>query len=83
MKVKEHLIFVIFCMLFVIQIAIGAASSEVYNNTYSDNGDICAVYITGIGCPNCAVTDPVVFSEFTANYPNLVIIEYEILYLDV
>jgi len=39
---------------------------------------ICAVYITGIGCPNCAVTDPVLLSEYTSKYPNLIIIEYEI-----
>ncbi len=39
---------------------------------------ICSVYITGIGCGNCAVTDPVLFTEFTKKYPNLVIIEYEI-----
>lgn len=39
---------------------------------------VCAVYITGIGCPNCAVTDPSVLSEFTSRYPDLVIIEYEI-----
>jgi len=39
---------------------------------------ICLVYITGVGCPNCAVTDPVVLSEWTLKYPNLVAIEYEI-----
>jgi len=39
---------------------------------------ICLVYITGIGCPNCAVTDPIVLSEWTLKYPNLVIVEYEI-----
>jgi len=38
---------------------------------------ICAVYITGIGCSNCAVTDPIVLSEWTQKYPNLVVIEYE------
>ena len=39
---------------------------------------ICAVYITGIGCSNCAITDPAILSEFTAKYPELIIIEYEI-----
>lgn len=39
---------------------------------------ICAVYITGIGCSNCAVTDPMVLSEWTKEHPNLVVIEYEI-----
>ena len=37
---------------------------------------ICAVYFTYIGCPNCAVTDPIVLLNWTKRYPNLVIIEY-------
>ncbi len=36
----------------------------------------CAVYFTAIGCPNCAVTDPILLTEWTNKYPNLVIIEY-------
>ncbi len=36
----------------------------------------CAVYFTYIGCPNCAYTDPVVLTEWTEKYPDLVIIEY-------
>jgi len=36
----------------------------------------CAVYFTYIGCPNCAVTDPIVFTEWSKKYPNLVVIEY-------
>lgn len=38
----------------------------------------CAVYFTGIGCPHCAVADPVVFQELPREYPHLVLIEYEI-----
>ncbi len=40
------------------------------------NSVICATYFTYIGCPNCAVTDPIVLTEWTKKYPNLVIIEY-------
>ncbi len=39
---------------------------------------ICAVYITGIGCPNCAYTDPVLLSDYTTQFDNLVVIEYEV-----
>lgn len=39
---------------------------------------LCAVYITGIGCGNCAVTDPVLFVNATASNPDLIIVEYEI-----
>ena len=39
---------------------------------------ICAVYFTGVGCPHCAKTDPVILGELLKDYPNLVIIEYEI-----
>lgn len=39
---------------------------------------ILATYITGIGCPNCAYTDPILLSEYTSKYSNLIIVEYEI-----
>ncbi len=39
---------------------------------------ICAAYITGIGCGNCAVSDPYIFTELIQKYPQLIIIEYEI-----
>ena len=38
----------------------------------------CMVYFTGIGCPHCAKTDPVIFGELLNENPNLIIIEYEI-----
>ena len=37
---------------------------------------ICAIYFTGVGCPHCAKTDPVVIKELTNEYNNLAIIEY-------
>ncbi|MCK4497363.1 MAG: hypothetical protein KAU24_04150, partial [Candidatus Aenigmarchaeota archaeon] len=36
---------------------------------------VCTVYFTYIGCPNCAFTDPVVLTEWTEKYDNLVVIE--------
>ncbi len=39
---------------------------------------VCGVYISGDGCHNCAVTDPILFQDFTKRFPNLVLIEYEI-----
>jgi glutaredoxin len=36
----------------------------------------CVVYITGIGCPHCAKTDPYIFENF--EILNLTVIEYEI-----
>lgn len=55
-----------------LNIVLGQDSNENQNNT------IFAVYITGIGCPNCAYTDPILLSEYTSKYPNLIIVEYEI-----
>ncbi len=37
----------------------------------------CIIYFTGIGCPHCAKTDPVIFNQKLNQY-NLTIIEYEI-----
>jgi len=36
------------------------------------------VYFTGIGCPHCSKTDPVVLEQLPQKYPNLIIFEYEI-----
>ena len=43
-----------------------------------ENSFICAVYFTGVGCSHCAKTDPVVLEDLPREYPNLVVIEYEI-----
>ncbi|MBN2330489.1 MAG: hypothetical protein JXC85_01630 [Candidatus Aenigmarchaeota archaeon] len=40
--------------------------------------NISAVYFTGIGCPHCAKADPVVLNDLLIEYPNLIIVEYEI-----
>ena len=37
----------------------------------------CMVYFTGVGCPHCARTDPVIFKQIINKY-NLTILEYEI-----
>ena len=39
---------------------------------------ICAVYITGVGCPACAQEDPIILDELLKEEPNFVVIEYEI-----
>ena len=39
---------------------------------------VCMVYFTGIGCPHCARVDPLVLEQLPREYPNLVIVEYEI-----
>lgn len=36
------------------------------------------VYFTGVGCPHCAKTDPVVLGKLLQDNPNLVVVEYEI-----
>lgn len=47
--------------------------------TYAESQNyICAVYFTGIGCPHCAKTDPVVLGKLPQQYKNLIIVEYEI-----
>lgn len=38
----------------------------------------CAVYFTGVGCPHCAQSDPVVLIDLLAENPDLAVVEYEI-----
>lgn len=40
--------------------------------------DVCAVYLTSSKCPDCLITDRIVLTNFTLNYPQLVLIEYDI-----
>jgi hypothetical protein len=40
--------------------------------------ETCIVYFTGVGCPHCAKTDPVILDQMPGENPGLVIIEYEI-----
>ena len=39
---------------------------------------ISGVYFTGIGCRHCARTDSFVLDELPGEYPNLIVLEYEI-----
>lgn len=36
------------------------------------------VYFSGVGCPHCAAVDPIMFKDWIRQYPELVIVEYEI-----
>ncbi len=38
----------------------------------------CLVYFSGIGCPHCAKTDPVVLEQLPEKYSDLAVIKYEI-----
>ena len=38
---------------------------------------VCMVYFSGIGCPRCALADPVILEQLPREYPNLVVIDYE------
>ncbi len=42
------------------------------------DGYICTVYFTGIGCRHCEMTAPLLLTQLPKEYPNLVVIEYEI-----
>ena len=66
----------LFFLFFVAVLALPNQIVKAANN--SQPSLTCAVYFTGIGCPHCARTDPVIFKQLLAKYPNLVVIEYEI-----
>ncbi len=68
-KLEKILTIIIVILCFFIQFNSASAS---------DDEIIYAVYFTGVGCPHCANTDPVVLQELLEQRKNLVIIEYEI-----
>ncbi len=58
----------LFVYFFIFQVSITIASSK----------DVCSVYFSGIGCPHCAETDPVVLDKIFDTHDNLVVIDYEV-----
>ncbi len=42
------------------------------------DNQICAVYLTAIGCPACAEIEKLILSDLTQRFPGLVVIEYEL-----
>jgi len=70
--INKNYIFI--CLIF-LAFFVNAVNAQDFS---SNDNNICAVYITGVGCPNCAITDPVLFKEMTKKYDNLFIIEYEL-----
>ncbi|MCD6478055.1 MAG: hypothetical protein J7K87_03555 [Candidatus Aenigmarchaeota archaeon] len=48
------------------------------NMVRAQENKICAIYFTGVGCPHCARTDPIVLKELPVENKNFVVIEYEI-----
>ena len=43
-----------------------------------DENHTCLIYFTGIGCLHCARTDAMILEQLPREYPNLIVIEYEI-----
>jgi hypothetical protein len=39
---------------------------------------VCVYYFTGIGCPHCANVDPLIFGEWLDEYPDLIVVEFEL-----
>ncbi|MCD6284067.1 hypothetical protein J7J12_02305 [bacterium] len=73
---RRH-IFIIF-LLFLLLFPSSKILAHVVRNTVPDESQnyFCTLYFTYIGCPNCAVCDPIVLTEWPKKYPNLVVIEY-------
>ncbi len=72
MALRRFLLITLFCLMTLISSFNFSFAED------SNNGSVSAVYITGIGCGNCAVTDPRLFIETVDVNPDLIIFEYEI-----
>ena len=68
----RKLIYILLTVFLISSFLLHVAFAENEQNT------VCAVYFTGVGCPHCAKTDPIVLIDLLKEYPNLVVIEYEI-----
>jgi len=80
MRMNKRPLPLLISIILLLSVVFVSASNET-QGTQSDSPTtnyVCAVYFTGVGCPHCAKTDPVILKELLNKYPNLVIIEYEI-----
>jgi len=69
-------LFLSFCLLFFI-FSIGV-SVEAQGDVSSQDQYICAIYLSGIGCSNCAKADPALFGEILPQNPKLIVFKYEV-----
>src|SRR6056297_938844 len=67
---KKKLWFFMFALFFVL-ISVNFIPAQ-------ESENICSVYFTGVGCPHCASADPILLEDYTDEYPNFIVIEYEI-----
>ncbi|MDD3375119.1 MAG: hypothetical protein PHY73_05295 [Candidatus Omnitrophica bacterium] len=73
MRFKTFFLFIVVFFLFLSLASISVAADPDQNTDF-----MCAAYLTGIGCHNCAVVDPLLFSVLTAEKSNFIIFDYEI-----
>ena len=59
-------------LIFMILILFSLSSFVSAQNYQEDKEQICTVYITGVGCPNCAITDPILLTEYTKENLSLI-----------
>lgn len=52
--------------------------AQIVDPSKKESDMITVVYLTGIGCSNCAVIDPILFTETIQKNPDLIVFEYEI-----
>lgn len=74
MKSLRLLLFLFFLFL----ISIAASPVQSTSDSAQTRPSTCVVYFTGVGCPHCAKTDPVLLVDLFQKYPDLIVIEYEI-----
>lgn len=69
----------ILSFIFSFFLILGVSASSLYADQSANSSPaVCAVYITGSGCSNCAAVDPALLRNVISLYPDLIIFEYEI-----
>jgi len=75
---KEKWILVILVLIFIFPLFLFTSFFVNFVQAEDSSDFICAVYFTGVGCPHCAKTDPVILEDLPKEYPNFIVVEYEI-----
>jgi len=72
MRLKSFISYIVLSLIFL------SFSSACFAEPQPKTDYLCSVYITGIGCHNCAQIDPLLFSVITTENPHFVVFDYEI-----
>jgi len=65
-------------LIFILAIFFISSSFFFVVSAEDQQSNFCSIYFTGVGCPHCAQTDPIILGDLLEEHSNFMVVEYEI-----